>query len=143
MKDTISNANATKATTAALPESNDKRSVTPTPEVSVSNRKQPETVLQIDPSSSRGPSQKLAHLHGSPYVHHFDTFTLVRDLEKKGFTQEQSVTIMKAVRSLLAVNLDMAREGLVSKSDIENVTFPGPSILPTLASDIENAHNGP
>lgn len=64
---------------------------------------------------------KPPHLHAPPYVHHFDTFTLVRDLEEGGFTQAQSVTLMKAVRSLLALNLDVAREGLVSKSDVENV----------------------
>lgn len=29
---------------------------------------------------------------------------------------------MKAVRGLLAVNLDVAKEGLVSKSDVENVS---------------------
>ena len=77
-----------------------------------------ERVLQID---SQNEEHKPPHLHAPPYVHHFDTFTLVRNLEKEGFTQAQSVTLMKAVRSLLALNLGVAREGLVSKSDVENV----------------------
>ena len=81
-----------------------------------------ETVLHMEaPTASKSDEHKHSHLHASPYVHHFDTYTLVRDLEKGGFTQEQSVTVMKAVRSLLAVNLDVAKEELVSKSDIANV----------------------
>ncbi|KAL8822828.1 MAG: hypothetical protein Q9191_006444, partial [Dirinaria sp. TL-2023a] len=76
-------------------------------------------VLQIDSPEEH----KLPHLQAPPYVHHFDTFTLVKDLEEGGFTEAQSVTLMKAVRSLLAINLDVAREGLVSKSDVENETY--------------------
>ena len=64
---------------------------------------------------------KAPHMQAPPYVHHFDTYTLVKDLGKGGFTEDQSVTIMKAVRVLLAENLDMAKEGLVGKSDVENV----------------------
>ena len=78
-----------------------------------------ETVLLMERPSSE--EHKHLHLHAPPYVHHFDTFTLVKDLEKGGFTQDQSVTLMKAVRSLLAVNLDVAKDGLISKSDVENV----------------------
>lgn len=60
-------------------------------------------------------------LQTPPYVHHFDTYTLVQRVELGGFTTKQSITFMKAVRGLLARNLDVAREGLVSKSDVENV----------------------
>ena len=61
------------------------------------------------------------HMQAPPYVHHFDTYTLVKNLNKGGFTEEQSTTLMKAVRGLLAVNLDVAKEGLVGKDDMENV----------------------
>lgn len=81
-----------------------------------------ETVLHMDaPTTKDTEEHKSPHLQAPPYVHHFDTFTLVRDLQKGGFTEEQSVTLMKAVRSLLAVNLDLAKESLVSKSYVENV----------------------
>ena len=84
-----------------------------------------DTVLHMEASAAPGPQEhKHSHLHAPPYVHHFDTYTLVRDLEKGGFTQDQSVTMMKAVRSLLAVNMDVAIEELVSKSDIANVWIP-------------------
>ena len=84
-----------------------------------------ETVLQMGPpSTDKTEEHKAPHLQAPPYVHHFDTFSLVKDLEGGGFSEEQSVTIMKAIRGLLALNLDVAKEGLVSKSDVENVTRP-------------------
>jgi len=81
-----------------------------------------ETVLHMEaPTSKKSEEHHLPHLHAPPYVHHFDTYSLVKDLEKGNFTEDQSITVMKAVRGLLAVNLDVAKEGLVSKSDVENV----------------------
>lgn len=66
--------------------------------------------------------EKPPHLQTPPYVHHFDTYTLVQQVAAGSFTKEQSVTAMKAVRGLLALNLDVARAGLVSKNDMENVS---------------------
>lgn len=66
---------------------------------------------------------KPPHLQTPPYVHHFDTYTLVQQVEAGGFTTEQSITAMKAVRGLLALNLDVAKAGLVSKYDVENVSL--------------------
>ena len=92
-----------------------------------------ERVLQTGaPTAEKPEEHKAPHLQAPPYVHHFDTFTLVKDLERGGFSEEQSVTIMKAVRGLLAVNLDVANEGLISKSDVENVSPPPPNPLPHL-----------
>lgn len=85
-----------------------------------------ECVLQLESPNEH----KHPHLQAPPHVHHFDTFTLVNSLEQGGFTQAQSITIMKAVRSLLTLNLELAQEGLVSKSDVENVALPLPSSLP-------------
>jgi hypothetical protein len=85
-----------------------------------------EKMLHLEPPTSRK-QQKSPHLQAPPYVHHFDSHTLVKALQKDGFTEDQSITIMKAVRTLLAINLDVAKEELVSKSDIENVCHrPGP-----------------
>lgn len=82
-----------------------------------------ETVLQMPPPDTQAEENeaKPPHLQTPPYVHHFDTYTLVQQVEAGGFTNEQSITSMKAVRGLLAINLDMAKAGLVSKSDVENV----------------------
>ena len=92
-----------------------------------------ETVLHLEPPTSAAAEEhKPPHLHAPPYVHHFDAYSLVKDLEKGGFTQDQSVSLMKAVRGLLAVNLDIAREGLISKSDVENVRLHPRSLTPTV-----------
>ena len=69
------------------------------------------------------------HLSTPPYVHHFDSYTLVKQLETEGYTREQAITVMKAIRGLLAQNLDFAQDGLVSKSDVDNVGGPSPSWL--------------
>ena len=81
-----------------------------------------ERVLQMESPEDHKPP----HLQAPPYVHHFDTFTLVKNLQNGGFTEAQSITLMKAVRGLLAQNLDVARQGLVSKSDVENVCARSP-----------------
>jgi hypothetical protein len=82
-----------------------------------------ETVLQMPPpeTAEERNAKKPPHLQTPPYVHHFDTYTLVQQVEAGGFTEEQAITAMKAVRGLLALNLDVAKAGLVSKSDVENV----------------------
>lgn len=94
-----------------------------------------EMVLRMDPpqpAEEKKPEEhEVVHLQARPYVHHFDSYSLVKDLQNGGFSEDQSVTIMKAVRGLLATNLDVAKEGLVSKSDVENVSLPPPSIHQT------------
>lgn len=74
-----------------------------------------------DKDGSRHP-----HLEPSPYEHHFDTYSLVQQLAAKeppAYTEEQAITLMKAIRLMLAMNLDFAKEGLVSKSDTENESY--------------------
>ncbi|MCJ1340278.1 hypothetical protein MMC09_005572 [Bachmanniomyces sp. S44760] len=113
----------------------------------VGNDKPLETVLHMEPPSSRSSSaseeedhnNRPPHLHAPPYVHHFDTFSLVKDLEKGSLTSDQAITLMKAVRSLLAVNLDVAREGLVSKSDVENETYLFRAACSELRTEVQNS----
>jgi hypothetical protein len=81
-------------------------------------------VLSIpSPTEMKGENHRHPHLEASPYEHHFDTYSLVQQLAIEGFSQEQAITVMKAIRLMLAVNLDIAKEGLVSKSDTENETY--------------------
>jgi hypothetical protein len=91
----------------------------------------PETVEEQNAS-------KPPHLQTPPYVHHFDTYTLVQQVETGGFTNEQSITTMKAVRGLLALNLDVAKAGLVSKSDVENESYLFRAACSELKTDIQN-----
>lgn len=98
-----------------------------------------ETVLHMANSGKEVENYNHLHMHPSSHVHHFDTFKLVHDLENGGFSEQQSVRLMKAVRSLLAMNLKVANESLVSKSDVENVGAPpvpsSPANPPTRSPD--------
>lgn len=103
-----------------------------------------DTVLQMPPppsSEENADAHKPPHLAPPPYVHHFDTYSLVRDLAKGGFTQDQSITIMKAIRSLLAHNLDIAKDGLISKSDVENETYLFRAACSELRTSLQTSRN--
>jgi hypothetical protein len=63
------------------------------------------------------------HIDTPRYVHHFDTYSLVRRLQAGDWTKPQAITIMKSMRLLLGDNLDKASRALVSKSDVENETY--------------------
>jgi hypothetical protein len=82
-----------------------------------------DVLLHMDPPP-RGKTRQLPHMTPPPYVHHFDSYSLVKQLQDGGYTQAQAITAMKAIRALLAQNLDRAQESLVSKSDVENVSPP-------------------
>ncbi|RYP23733.1 hypothetical protein DL767_008747 [Monosporascus sp. MG133] len=79
-----------------------------------------EVVLHMPPPDS---ASHHPHITASRYMHHFDTYTLVKQLESGGYTNAQAITLMKAVRGMLARNLDFAQEGLVSKSDVDNEKY--------------------
>jgi hypothetical protein len=85
---------------------------------------------------------KPPHLTPPPYVHHFDTFGLVKKLNDGGFSPDQSTTIMKAVRTILAENMDLARRGLVSKSNVENETYLFRAACSELKTEVENNRKG-
>ncbi|KAJ1337467.1 Coiled-coil domain-containing protein 90-like [Microdochium nivale] len=78
------------------------------------------------------------HITPSPYVHHFDTYTLVKQLETDGYTKEQATTAMKAIRRLLAHHLEVAQEGLVSKSDVDNETYLFNAACSELSTEVKN-----
>ena len=83
-----------------------------------------EEILETEkPKEGTEDGLNIPHLHPPPFVHNYDSYTLVKEVEKGGFTPEQAITAMKAVRMLLSNNLEVARKGLVSKSDVENVSF--------------------
>ncbi|KAJ6088432.1 Protein of unknown function DUF1640 [Penicillium sp. IBT 16267x] len=83
----------------------------------------PSPSTYLTPTDPSNAEHKPPHMSPAPYVHHFDTYSLVQDLSKGGFTNEQSTTIMKAVRNILQKNLDFAQQSLTSKSDEENESY--------------------
>jgi hypothetical protein len=100
-----------------------------------------ETVLNMPPPENMK-GDKPPHLTPPPYVHHFDTYGLVKRLDFGGFSQDQSTTIMKAVRTILAENMDLARRGLVSKSNVENETYLFSAACSELKTEVENNRKG-
>ena len=97
-----------------------------------------ETVLSMPSPTGESPEEKPPHLQPPPYVHHFDTWSLVQDLSKGGFSQHQSTALMKAVRAILTDNMDLARRGLVSKSNVENETYLFQAACSELRTEIQN-----
>jgi hypothetical protein len=107
-----------------------------------------ETILHMPPPPSSdqatsdspglGGEKTPPHLTPPPYVHHFDSYSLVKQLEDGGWTRAQAITAMKAVRGLLAGNLSVAEAGLVSKSDIENETYLFRAACSELSTEVRN-----
>ncbi|KAL4872067.1 hypothetical protein BDV12DRAFT_193862 [Aspergillus spectabilis] len=87
------------------------------------------------------PHNQPPHMAPPPYVHHFDTYTLVQNLANGGFSDKQSVTIMKGVRQILQNNLDFAKQNLTSKSDVENETYLFQAACSELQSSLQTARN--
>ncbi|KAI9783712.1 MAG: hypothetical protein M1816_001193 [Peltula sp. TS41687] len=156
--------------TASSSSASPKQSTSSSPSNTKTNNKPSErTVLHIDPptssSSLRQQKQKQKqtqvqgqeqtttaphheadaheqHHHQHPYDPPlFDTYTIVQDLESKGFSQAQSVTMMKTIRALLLTNLEHANEELVSKSDVENRTYLFQAATSELRTEISTKRN--
>lgn len=105
------------------------------------------SVLHMGPPSNppeeptpedKSPYKPPPHLVPPPYVHHFDSYSLVKQLSASGYTINQSITAMKAVRGILANNLDVAQESLVSKSDVENETYLFRAACSELGTEVKN-----
>ncbi|KAF2878527.1 hypothetical protein BDV95DRAFT_479233 [Massariosphaeria phaeospora] len=116
--------------------------ITPAPEPPKLPEEEPmETVLHM-PSPQEEEQRKPPHLITPPYVHHFDTYGLVKGLAKSGFTPDQSITIMKGLRSVLTDNMKLARDGLVSKSNVENGTYLFRAACSELRTELTNNRQG-
>ncbi|KAJ4268724.1 hypothetical protein NW762_002792 [Fusarium torreyae] len=99
-----------------------------------------EAILHMEPPETTKPTTTRPGpaMCPPPYVHHFDSYSLVRQLQDGGYSQEQATTSMKAIRTLLAENLDIAQSTLVSKSDVENETYLFTAACSELSTEIKN-----
>ncbi|KAM7202293.1 putative moz protein represents a chromatin-associated acetyltransferase [Naviculisporaceae sp. PSN 640] len=95
-----------------------------------------ETILHMGPPEEA--EHKPPHLNTPKYIHHFDSYSLVKQLTAGSYTQDQAITAMKAVRGLLSANLDVAQESLVSKSDVENETYLFRAACSELSTEVKN-----
>ncbi|KAL1838083.1 hypothetical protein VTJ49DRAFT_3075 [Mycothermus thermophilus] len=87
------------------------------------------TTASLKPPKKRTPT---------PYIHHFDSYTLVKQLTAGGYSQGQAIVAMKAIRTLLAVHLKEAQQGLMSKSDMENETYLFRAACSELSAEVRN-----
>ncbi|KAF2398161.1 hypothetical protein EJ06DRAFT_454691, partial [Trichodelitschia bisporula] len=78
------------------------------------------------------------HLQPGPYVHHFDSYGLVKGLEGGGWGTGVAVDLMKAVRGLLGENMEIARRGLVGRGDVENESYLFSAACAELRTEIQN-----
>ncbi|GFP52103.1 uncharacterized protein C27B12.07 [Trichoderma asperellum] len=83
-------------------------------------------------------SASMPSMSPPKYVHHFDSYSLVKQLQEGGYSNDQAITLMKAVRAILAHNLDVAQEKLVSKSDVENESYLFSAACSELSAEINN-----
>lgn len=97
-----------------------------------------DAVLHMEAPENVPADEKPPHLTPPPYVHHFDSYSLVKQLEDGGYTNAQAITAMKAVRALLAQNLEVAQGGLISKSDVENETYLFRAACAELSTEVKN-----
>ena len=135
----------TTATATAAPSTPPKSSTTdeaspPTPPEppKTADPKTLDSVLYM-PSPADMERHKPPHLKTPPYVHHFDTYGLVKQLTLSKYSEAQSVTMMKAVRGVLIENMMLARAGLVSKSSVENETYLFSAACAELRTEVENS----
>jgi hypothetical protein len=110
----------------------------PPPELKSPQPNPIETVLSMPSPAEESEEDKPPHLRTPRYVHHFDTYGLVQGLGSGGFTPDQSTTVMKAVRTILTENMDLARRGLVSKSNVENETYLFKAACSELKTEVQN-----
>ncbi|KAI0512759.1 hypothetical protein F5B22DRAFT_291988 [Xylaria bambusicola] len=125
------------ATKEATPDGKDAASTGPpkaTPDETIERSGPMEAVLHMPPPNE----SQHPHISKPTYVHHFDSYTLVKQLQVGGYTQAQAITVMKAIRALLAQNLDVAQEGLVGKSDVDNETYLFRAACSELSSEVTN-----
>ena len=95
-----------------------------------------------DVQPNKGPTSRSGryhpHMSPPPYVHHFDSYSLVKQLQDGGYTPTQAIEAMKGIRALLAQNLDVAQDELVSKSDVENESYLFRAACSELGQEIRN-----
>ncbi|KAJ3188732.1 hypothetical protein HDU85_004446 [Gaertneriomyces sp. JEL0708] len=67
----------------------------------------------------------------------FDTYKLVRQLERQGFTRGQAVAIMRAINAFLVDSSLSIRSNVLSKTDLENQTYLYKAHLQELRNELQ------
>lgn len=84
---------------------------------------------------------KPSHPKTNPGKYYFDTYSLVRNISKGGFTDDQSVTIMKAVEHILENNIDFTEQCLTSRYNFDNESYLFKAGCSQLRSSVQSARD--
>lgn len=68
----------------------------------------------------------------------FDTYKLVRQLERNGFTRGQAVALMRTMNAFLVDSSLSVRQELISANDLENETYLQKSHLQELRNELSD-----
>ncbi|KAF2722138.1 hypothetical protein K431DRAFT_284339, partial [Polychaeton citri CBS 116435] len=97
---------------------------------------------QFSVQEEHAPPIHAPHIDAPRYVHHFDTYGLVKRLTDAGWDQEQAITMMKVTRLILAENMDLAKDALVSKSMVENEIYLFKAACSELRTEVTTRRKG-
>ncbi|KAI9145773.1 hypothetical protein BKA69DRAFT_1049541 [Paraphysoderma sedebokerense] len=73
----------------------------------------------------------------SPNHYSFDTYRMVRHLERNGFTRGQAVAIMRAMHAILADSSLKTRSEMLVSTDLENETYLYKAALSELRTELK------
>ncbi|KAK9472060.1 uncharacterized protein V1510DRAFT_430753 [Dipodascopsis tothii] len=76
------------------------------------------------------------------FVHHFDSYKLFVMLKQAGYTEQQSMTLMKLIRGLLSRRLLNAKETLVSNAELENEKYLFEAACAEMRTELRNTRTG-
>ncbi|KAI9319746.1 hypothetical protein BX666DRAFT_1915876 [Dichotomocladium elegans] len=76
---------------------------------------------------------------GSPWIHthHFDTYQLLKSLERQGFSRAQAEVVMKGIKFKLRESSSFLRRRFLLRSDLDNETYLFKAGLTELRTEIQ------
>ncbi|KAG0636964.1 hypothetical protein HOY80DRAFT_1010959 [Tuber brumale] len=72
--------------------------------------------------------------------HHFDTLKFVQRLQEEGFSEEQSVALMRAMSDVIEESIQNLTRTMVPKEDQEKITYNQKVDFSKLRSELTNVH---
>ncbi|KAH0605060.1 uncharacterized protein H6S33_005042 [Morchella sextelata] len=83
--------------------------------------------------------------HAAPRMHkdhHFDTLKFVQKLQEEGFSEEQSVALMRALSDVIEESIQNLTRTMVLKEDQEKITYAQKVDFAKLRSELATVHSG-
>ncbi|RPB12076.1 DUF1640-domain-containing protein [Morchella conica CCBAS932] len=77
-----------------------------------------------------------------PKDHHFDTLKFVQRLQEEGFSEEQSVALMRALSDVIEESIQNLTRTMVLKEDQEKITYTQKVDFAKLRSELTSVHSG-